>query len=354
MSGTLWRRWWGRTVIENFAGNPAVVRALERMITSGRLPHTLLFYGPEGVGKATLARRVAAALLGDAARIEQDDLSLPPNVELLAEREKLSSEDRASDPLMLATHPDFLTFPPEGPLRQISIQQMRLLKEQAQLRPLKGDRRVFLVDQVDRANEQAANSLLKTLEEPPDHLVLVLTASNVYDLLPTIRSRSVQFYLAPLSLEEMREFARMRGLEDAERRIRLADGSPGLAVSLDLEAYDRRREAMLALLAAASGAARFSAWASHAERLAAARAEKLEPYLRVLYLLLEDLMRLREGASELRNADRKAELEALAARISFRWLERAVREVDELAAFLRRNIQKSVALDALVAALRPA
>ena len=261
-------------MIENFFGNRAVVRALERMIEAERLPQTLLFYGPEGIGKATLVRRLAAELVGEPARIEQDDLSLPHNVELLGEREKLSSEDRASDPLMLATHPDFLTFPPEGPLRQISIQQMRRLKEQAQLRPLKGARRVFLVDQVDRANEQAANSLLKTLEEPPEHLVLALTAANLYDLLPTIRSRAVQFYLAPLTLEEMREFARRRGLADAERRIRLAHGSPGLAVSLDLEAYDRQREAMLALLEAAAGQARFSAWAPHAERLQAARRDR--------------------------------------------------------------------------------
>ena len=341
-------------MIENFAGNRAVVRALERMLEAGRLPHTLLFYGPEGVGKATLVRRLAAVLLGEPAKIEQDDLSLPHNVELLGERERLGSEDRAAGPLMLASHPDFLSFPPEGPLRQISIQQMRLLKEQAQLRPLKGRWRVFLVDQVDRANEQAANSLLKTLEEPPDHLVVALTATNVYDLLPTIRSRAVQFYLGPLTLEEMREFAHRRSLDQAERRIRLADGSPGLAISLDLEAYDRRREAMLALLEAAAGLAGWAHWAPHAERLSAARSEKLEPYLRVLYLLLEDLLRLREGSSELRNPDKRAQLEALATRISFSWLERAVRQLDELVAFLRRNIQKSLALDALVAALRPA
>ena len=341
-------------MIDNFAGNRPVVRALERTIAQDRIPQTLLLYGLEGVGKATLARRFAAALVGNGDKIEQDDLSLPQNVEMLAEREKLASEDRAEDPLVLATHPDFLTFPPDGPLRQISIQQMRLLKERAQYAPLKGRRRVFLVDQLDRANEQAANSLLKTLEEPPDHLVLVLTAGNVYDLLPTIRSRAVPFYLAPLALEEMREFARVRGLKQAERRIALADGSPGLAVSLDLEAYDKRREAMLALLEAGSRQTPFSAWAPYAERLAAARSEKLEPYLRVLYLLLEDMVRLQEGQEEIRNGDILGRLEALAARVSFDWIQAAVKQVDELVQFVRRNVQKSLALDALVVALRAA
>src|SRR5437870_3608740 len=99
------------------------------MIGEQRISQTLLLAGPEGVGKATLARRFAARLLGQPAKIEQDDLSLPQNVAAIAAREKLSADKRTDDPLLFATHPDFVTFPPEGPLRQISIGQMRLLKE---------------------------------------------------------------------------------------------------------------------------------------------------------------------------------------------------------------------------------
>ena len=77
------------------------------------------------------------------------------------------------------------------------MQQMRLLRERAQLKPLRGVWRVFLIDMIDRANEQAANSLLKVLEEPPAHLIVILTARNPYDLLPTIRSRAVPFRLGP-------------------------------------------------------------------------------------------------------------------------------------------------------------
>src|SRR6185436_1981472 len=117
------------------------------------------------------------------------------------------------------------------PLRQISIQQTRLLKERAQYLPHKGARRVFLIDHVDRANDQAANSLLKTLEEPPAHLILVMTAENAYDLLPTIRSRAVPFQFAPLPEDAMREFVGTRGLDQPERRIALAAGSPGIAAS---------------------------------------------------------------------------------------------------------------------------
>ncbi len=339
-------------MFEDFIGNRPVTAALAQMIAQNRLPHTLLFHGPEGVGKATLGRRLAAALLGDKAKIEQDDLSLPENQERLAEREKLPSDKRAEDPLLFCTHPDFLTFPPDGPLRQISIGQMRLLKEQAQFKPLKGARRVFLIDRLDRANEQAANSLLKTLEEPPEHLTLVLTAENVYDLLPTIRSRSVMFHLTPLAPDEMRRFVQARQLDQPERRVALANGSPGLAASLDLASYDRRRDAMLELLRAASRQARFSPWAAHAERLATDRSDKLEDFLSVLYLLLEDILLLQQGRRQLRNADIQDQLEPLARTVSFDWLQRAVRRVDELLWMARRSIQKGIALDALVLELR--
>lgn len=339
-------------MFEGFWGNAAAVEALERMIAQDHLAQTLLFSGPEGLGKATLARRIGARLLGHGELIEADDLSLPENQETIATRERWPSDKRNDDPLLFSSHPDFVTFAPEGPLRQISIQQTRLLKERAQFFPHHGSRRIFLIDHVDRANDQAANSLLKTLEEPPPHLLLILTAENAYDLLPTIRSRTVPFHFAPLSAAEMAEFARARGLDRPERRIALAGGSPGVAASLDLEEHDRRRAAMLVLLKAAAGAAPFATWVPVAETIGRGKSDKLDFYLKALYELLRDLMLLREGTGQIRNQDIRRELEPLAARMDFALLRRAVARVDEIAGLVRRNIQKSIALDALVAELR--
>jgi DNA polymerase-3 subunit delta' len=336
----------------NFFGHQAATKSLRGMIRQRRIPQTLLLAGPEGVGKATLARRFAAELVGDAEKIEQDDLSLEANVERLTEREKLPSDKRADEPLMLSSHPDFVTFPPDGPMRQISIQQMRLLKERSQFGPLRGQHRVFLIDQIDRANEQAANSLLKILEEPPDYLILVMTAENEYDLLPTIRSRSVIFSMSALSDPEMAAFAQSRGWKADERRVTLAAGSPGLAVTLDLDKWDERRQRMMALLAVSSGEEKFSAWVGHSEKISASKTEKLEYYLKLLYGLLEDLLMMREGQAPRRNPDMVGRLQPIADRISFEWLMTATKLVDEMVEFSRRNVQKGIALDAFAVAMR--
>ncbi|HWQ56138.1 MAG TPA: AAA family ATPase [Bryobacteraceae bacterium] len=335
-------------MFENFWGNRHVIEALEQMMAQERIPQTLLFAGPEGVGKATLARRLAAALIGHPEQIERDDLSLPENVALIAGREKWPADKRNQDPLLFATYPDFVTFPPDGPLRQISIEQTRLLKERAPFKPMRGDRRLFLIDHVDRAGEQAANSLLKTLEEPPDHLILVMTAENAYDLLPTIRSRAVPFHFTPLGEAEMREFVRARGLDQPEKRIALAAGSPGIAVSIDLEAYEKRRAAMLALVKVAAKLAPFGTWVPYSEVIARSKSEKLEFHLKVLYDLLRDLLILRETGGQIRNQDIRRELGPIAERLSFEWIRAAVAKVDEVAGLIRRNIQKQIALDAVI------
>src|SRR5580658_8987940 len=128
-------------MFENFWGNRHISDTLEQMIAQDRLSQTLLFSGPEGVGKATLARRLGTRLLGHGEKIEQDDLSLERNIELVTDREKWVAEKRNEAPLFFSTHPDFLTFAPDGPLRQITIPQSRLITERAPFLPHHGSRR---------------------------------------------------------------------------------------------------------------------------------------------------------------------------------------------------------------------
>ncbi len=358
-------------MFERFWGNASTAATIERMITSHRIPQTMLLSGPEGVGKATLVRRFAARLLGEAVtqgssrmtapgghhglsldeKIEQDDLSREENHAIIVDREKWTGEKRGDDPLFFSTYPDFVTFCPEGPLRQISIPQMRLVRDRAQLLPSRGRWRVFLIDQFDRASHQVADSLLKTLEEPPPHLILFMTAENPFDLPPTIRSRSVQFHLSPISDEEMLSFAKSRGLKDADKRLALSGGCPGLAVSMDLQLYEKRRTALLALLDAAAGGS-FAQWVQRSEGLIASKSEKLDLYFKILYGLLEDLLLLMHGKTSVRNQDIAGDLARLASRVNFAWIREAIAFTDELIGLQRRNVQKGPSLDQGVIRLR--
>lgn len=337
---------------EQFWGNETVAAALAQMAGTGRIPQAILLGGVEGIGKATMARRFAARLLDGAERIDQDDLSLPANTALIEEREKWTAEKRAEAPLYFSTHPDFVTFAPDGPLRQISIQQMRLLKELGQFQPMQGNRRVFLIDHMDRANEQAANSLLKLFEEPPPYLTLIATAENIYDLLPTIRSRAIVFQMTRLTDEQMRDFARTRQLDHAEGRIMLAEGSPGQALTISLEEYRQRRTVMLTLFECGAGMTGFGEWVSRSESFGSRKSEKLEVYAKIGYGLLEDMLLCANGEAPRKNRDSQGPIEAVARRVNFEWLEKAASILDELVRMAARSIQKVGALDAMVISLR--
>src|SRR6201982_2522084 len=120
-------------------------------------PHASLFHGPAGVGKRELARRFAAELLGDHLRVER------------------------------GSHPDLYLLEPLG--EQIRIDDVRELRRDLHMRPFEGDRRVYLVFGADSLNEDAADALLKDLEEPPPYAVVVLVAERLGPLPETIRSR---------------------------------------------------------------------------------------------------------------------------------------------------------------------
>jgi DNA polymerase-3 subunit delta' len=340
------------TAFPDFFGNERAAHTLAHMIEQRRVAQTILLSGPEGVGKATLARRFAAALIGSPEKIERDDLSLPANLAVIEDREKWTSEQRADDPLLFSSHPDFVTFTPDGPLRQITMQQMRQLRERAQLKPLKGPRRLFLIDRLDRANEQSANSLLKVLEEPPDHVVILGTVENLYDTLPTIRSRSLILQLSRLDDSEMQAFAASRSLPDAALRISLAEGSPGIAARLDVEIFRARRDLVLSALECGAGLTTFADWVEKSEPFSSRKSEKLDQLLKLGYTLLDDILRTASGRTPAANRDVADRISRIASRVTFSWIERAARNLDELVLMVRRNIQKTSALDAFVTGLR--
>ena len=260
------------------------------------------------------------------------------------------ADKRNDDPLLFATHPDFVTFPPDGPLRQISIQQTRLLKERAQFLPHQGSRRIFLIDHVDRANEQAANSLLKTLEEPPDHLILIMTAENAYDLLPTIRSRAVPFQFAPLSRRgDARSSCAPAAWTSRSAASRWPPAVPGSPCRSIWKPTTSAARPCSLLLKVAAGVTPFGDLGA---RLGSHRPQQE----REAGPLPEGALRAaaRPAAAAARAAARSAIRTSAAnwkrwrAKIQFAWIRKAVTQVDEIVDLIRRNIQKTIALDALI------
>jgi DNA polymerase-3 subunit delta' len=365
---------------DSFIGNAPALASLRRMLAGGRLPHSLILAGPSGVGKHTLASMVARALncLDDEALAAGDFCGLCANcrriapteapaadeefAKLLAARAKMRAEDRRDRPLMFSSHPDVIAFLPDGPLRQISIDQTRTLKELAQFLPASGRRRVMIVDEADRMDAPAANSMLKVLEEPPETTVLILTATNYYELLSTIRSRCIVVHLSPAAEDEVEHFLESRsGMSAADRRLaaHLAEGCPGRALGLDLEAARKqRRDASewLGSLASARPGVRQGVKPNYEEIMVRtenlARGEdNLETVVAVLYSLIEDLLHLQAGRPPLRNVELESTLRPLAARVTWKWLECAATRLDALQRNLRRNVNRQLALEALASIL---
>ncbi len=204
------------------AAEAAFLTALER----GRLHHAWLLTGPEGVGKATFAYRAARRLLG--ARPD-------PTYGLLG----AAPDDPVSRQIASRSHPDLLVLErasEDGKARKsIPVEEVRRLPEFFSKAPAAAPYRVAIVDAADDLNINAANALLKTLEEPPSRGVLFLVAHRPGGLIATIRSRCLRLAFAPWSDERVAEFLSVHtslAADDRQRLARMAKGGPGRALYL--------------------------------------------------------------------------------------------------------------------------
>jgi DNA polymerase-3 subunit delta' len=210
--------------------------------------------------------------------------------------------------------------------------------------------------------KEAANSLLKVLEEPPDYAHIILCAENPGELLPTIRSRCATVRLGALPVEELEMMLADRRPEwQPKHRVlvaRLSQGAAGKALGFNLEEYVAARADALLLLrtAVVSGNAEqdHSSLFKMTEtyRAGAEGQTKTAALLRTLGLLLEDLLLLLAGTPELvRNVDLRAELEKFAGAISFAWIENASKGLDHVTSGMRRNLLRNLSLDAFAESL---
>ena len=365
---------------KEFLGNERIVSVLRGMLQRERVPSALLFTGPRGIGKYTLARMFAQA--ANCERLKDDfcgkcascvkitRLADPrPLIEAgLAERGE--SADTAAierTPLIVETNPDVWLIVPD-PVRlktpvarpMIRVGQLRAVQRAAYFRP-QGRRRVFILDGADTMRWTDADVFLKILEEPPECATLILLAPAPDSLLPTIRSRCLQFHFAPVAAEQIEAFLKERAsargdeMKAAERKLaaQLSDGSPGVALSLDLAESQRLRKSALSLLEKAVASQKYGEIFAATAQLAKQEKESFENILNVFYSLLTDLLEISQNSksSRPRNPDLCRELESLGKKISPEWILRATQGLDRLEGRLRRNIGRQLGLDALLVSL---
>jgi DNA polymerase-3 subunit delta' len=265
-------------------------------------------------------------------------------------------------PLILQSHPDVWALVPD-PVRLKSpvvrpvlrIGQLRAVQRAAYFHPM-GRRRVFILDSAETMRWDVASVFLKILEEPPGHATLILTAVSPFALLPTIISRCMQFHLAPLPQAEVERVLKAhsdRKPAEVKLAAQLSEGSPGVAIELNLEEVVERRRTAFRILERAAHGQGFSQLFADTATLGKDRVSSFEEMVGVFYGLLSDLLELTSGikSPRLRNLNLARELEGLAKSVDSAWVFRAIAALDEVAMGARRNSNRQLGLDAMAASL---
>jgi DNA polymerase-3 subunit delta' len=340
-------------MFSHLIGNENVKDTLRRLLSSGRMGGSLLFTGDEGVGKKLFALELAKALncrqrVGDEACDECSSCrriansTFPP----------FPAADDNKERMIWSEHGDVAMVRPYKQI--IRVKPIRELEREANYRPFEGAARVFIIEDAEHMNDQAANALLKTLEEPAPTSHLILTTTNPTALLATIRSRCQVIRFAPVPAAEIERFLiekKKMASTDARLVAGISQGSIGRACALDAGDYRERRDAMLAVLRALTVTGNRVQLFRSAEELGAARDRAdYEESLAILETLIRDAWALAIGRppETIANSDALTELRKIADELRSEKAASWLSQIEELRGALEVNINKKIASDGLV------
>ncbi len=360
---------------QDFLGNTATVTHLRESVRAGRFPHSMILAGPRGAGKYTLALMLAQAVnclnptesdgLPDFCGVCRNCTRIAASANLdalVAEaveaRDDMRDTDKRETRIFVQTHPDILVVPPDPPQLMIKLGQVRQAIHMAYYRQPAEAKRAFTIFTSSAFMKEAANSLLKLLEEPPEHTTLILLTENPQELLPTTRSRAVIHRLGALPAADLETLLAKRRpeLRPQQRTLaaRLAQGAVGRALALDLDVYLASRQDALVILRTALREPDYSDLfhATESYRAGADGQVGTVNLLRALGSLLEDMLLVVAGTPALiRNVDLAAEIARLAEGLSVDWIDGAARALVQVEQGMRRNLLRSLSLDAMAFSL---
>lgn len=207
---------------DRIIGNNRIKQDLQETVMNGTISHSYLFVGQEGIGKRMFAQEFAKSILC---------LSEDKDCNSCSSCIKFNS----------GNNPDFIKLEPDG--NSIKISQIREIQENIYQKPILSNKKVIIINDSDKMTEEAQNSLLKTLEEPPEYIVIILIASNENKLLNTIKSRCLKISFLSLSTTEMSEYVKQLGItpKPSENILKACNGSLGKLIKIneDLEEYNQ-------------------------------------------------------------------------------------------------------------------
>jgi DNA polymerase-3 subunit delta' len=314
----------------SFMGNRRVVEILRRAVDQGRLPHALIFAGPAGVGKCTLASLLAQHL----------NCLHPENGEAC-------QSCNSCRKILNDAHPDVRIISPDG--AYIKIDQLRALIDEIAYQPFEGRYRVAILDGADQMRVEAANCLLKTLEEPASRSILILVTTKPYLLLRTIRSRSrmLQFGLIDEAAIEAHLVNQAgRSPEDARLASALSNGSLGAALAFDADRSRDTRLQALRFISLLLGQGRFAQASALAAGIAKDK-ELFQSWVEITGMLLQDVYYAQVAPARMSQRDIVGELNGLAQSASHTAVVAAIQAVKNLKAALQQNVNRQLALEAL-------
>jgi len=322
-------------------GNQRNKEILQRLLKSGRINSTLIFAGSDGVGKRRFALAFAKAVNCQKAPVGAYALDG-------------CDECPVCRRIDAGLYGDVTVIRPDGQF--IKIAQTRGMAEEVYYRPREGRQRFFIIDEADRLREEAANSLLKTLEEPPPTSTVILLTARPDALLLTIRSRAQRLNFTTLSVAEMEKYLSEnypRPAPDTALLARVTEGRIGQATAFDLSVYRQERRTLIELLELLAAGDNRLRLLKAAEYLGRKEREDFEKELALMTSLLRDLFMLAAGRSgdSIVNIDAIDRLAPLAQKIGLRRLMVWAEKFDELRARLRININRQIATEAALLAL---